>query len=77
MKFFKQPAKKCSVCGGENPTIHSKPFVFCKSCYDSTMQKVRPAVMKQVQDFKRKGKLIDVKDAKDITRKLTKQITQG
>lgn len=75
MKFFKRKPKVCSICGAENPIKHAKPFWhFCQKCWNETYSKVTPRVMQQIEQAKQSGKMLDVKDAKSLTKEITKEI---
>lgn len=75
MKFFKQKEKLCSICKASNPTKHAKPFwYFCEKCWNETYQKVAPKVFEQINTAKQTGKIIDIKDAKELSNNITKEI---
>lgn len=74
MKFFVRPEHKCSVCGSVPTTKHIRPHHYCQKCWDENMKRVRPAVMNQINQAKKEGKTIDLKELKEISHQITKDL---
>ena len=79
IKFFPKKPKICSVCMQEK-MIHKSmkkgltSFDYCKECYDDYYKKIEGRVLDQVNAAVKSGRRIGMKDALDITKKVTAEI---
>jgi hypothetical protein len=79
VKFFKKAPEKCSICGQEKEvfkTLRSgvTKLTYCKECYDSYYKVVEGRVKEQVMAAVKDGKMVGMKEALDITKKITDEL---
>jgi len=80
-KFFKKKPAICNICGEEKiifKTMRSgvTKLNYCKDCYNEYYTKIQDRVKAQVRAAVKKGQKLDIKDALDLTKKITKEVEE-
>jgi len=81
VKFFKkvQVLEKCSICGDDKNIFKrgkadGVALNYCRTCYDNYFKVVEARVKEQVTKAVKSGRMIGMKEAKELTNEITSQM---
>lgn len=78
-KFFKKESKKCSICGKSDFPIVKKlrkgllVLYYCSSCYNKYQESVSARIREIVEQKKKEGKKIGLKETLQIVKEISNQ----